>query len=185
MAVVTCRFQCCVSTMKLSFHLSWAGCERFGDEPALSGIEANVFTDFEVRDAFRAFLRASTMDWCLHQEKVLTTIKTSGIYIPTLRSDDRSVYSGRLLEAVDDDNMGIMTKVFESILAEDLKLNPQTRAELVAELLVSLDGPGDADAAIAWDEEIHRRVDALEAGTEKLESWESAKRGISTDILGR
>ena len=41
------------------------------------------------------------------------------------------------------------------------------------------------DAATAWDEEIQRRVDALEAGTEKLESWESVKRRIATDILGR
>src|SRR5438105_2970775 len=40
------------------------------------------------------------------------------------------------------------------------------------------------DAATAWDEEIQRRVDALEAGTEKLESWESVKRRIATDILG-
>ena len=52
-------------------------------------------------------------------------------------------------------------------------------------LLASLDGPEDADAASAWDEEIQRRVDALERGTAKLELWESVKRRIARDILGR
>jgi putative addiction module component (TIGR02574 family) len=78
-----------------------------------------------------------------------------------------------------------MMKGLEAILADALKLNPETRAELAAELIASLDGPADPDAATAWDKEIQRRVDALEAGTEKLESWESVKRRISTDILGR
>jgi putative addiction module component (TIGR02574 family) len=78
-----------------------------------------------------------------------------------------------------------MTKALESILADALKLSPETRAKLAAELIASLDGPADPDAATAWDKEIERRVDALEAGTEKLESWESVKRRISTDILGR
>ena len=54
-----------------------------------------------------------------------------------------------------------------------------------AELLASLDGPADPDAAISWDREITRRVDALEAGTEKLESWESVKRRIARDTLGQ
>jgi hypothetical protein len=58
-------------------------------------------------------------------------------------------------------------------------------AELVSELIASLDGPGDSDAAAAWEREIQRRVRALEAGTEKLESWESAKRRIAKNILRR
>jgi putative addiction module component (TIGR02574 family) len=78
-----------------------------------------------------------------------------------------------------------MTKTSESVLADALRLDAKARAELAVELLASLDGPTDADAAAAWEEEIQRRVDALEAGTEKLESWESVKRRISHDILGR
>ena len=78
-----------------------------------------------------------------------------------------------------------MTKATESILAEALRLDVKARAELAAELLASLDGPADPDAANAWAEEIELRVNALEAGTEKLESWESAKRRIANDILGR
>ncbi len=78
-----------------------------------------------------------------------------------------------------------MTKAIESVLADALRLDTKARAELAAELLASLDGPADPDAGIAWDREIKHRVDALEAGTEKLESWESVKRRIARDILGQ
>jgi hypothetical protein len=78
-----------------------------------------------------------------------------------------------------------MTKATESVFANALRLDAKTRAKLAAELLASLDGPADPDAASAWDEEIQRRVDSLEAGTAKLESWESAKRRIAKDILRR
>jgi putative addiction module component (TIGR02574 family) len=78
-----------------------------------------------------------------------------------------------------------MTKATESVLADALRLNAKARAELAVEILASLDGPADPDATAAWDEEIRRRVDALEAGTGKLESWESVKRRIATNILGR
>jgi hypothetical protein len=78
-----------------------------------------------------------------------------------------------------------MTKANESVLADALRLDANARAELASELLASLDGSADPDAATAWDKEILRRVDALEAGAEKLESWESAKLRIANSILGR
>ena len=87
--------------------------------------------------------------------------------------------------AVGEANMDSMTKATESVLADALRLDAKARAELAAELLASLDGPADPDAATAWDEEIRRRVDALEAGTAKLESWDSVKRRIARDILDR
>jgi hypothetical protein len=78
-----------------------------------------------------------------------------------------------------------MSKTAESVLADALRLDMKARAELAAELLASLDGPTDPDAATAWDKEIQRRVNALEPGTEKLEPWESAKPRIANYILGR
>jgi putative addiction module component (TIGR02574 family) len=81
--------------------------------------------------------------------------------------------------------MEAMRKATESVLADALRLDATARAELAAELLASLDGPADLDAASAWDEEIQRRVDALEAGTEKLESWERVKNRIAREILNR
>jgi putative addiction module component (TIGR02574 family) len=81
--------------------------------------------------------------------------------------------------------MDLMTKTTESVLADALRLNSNVRAELVAELLASLDGPPDHDAASAWDEEISRRVDAIEKGTVELESWEDVRGRIARDILNR
>jgi len=78
-----------------------------------------------------------------------------------------------------------MTKTAEALLADALRLDPEARAELAAELLASLDGPADPDAEAAWNAEIERRVVAIEAGTVRLESWESVKRRIEREILGR
>ena len=78
-----------------------------------------------------------------------------------------------------------MTKAAEALLADALRLSPEVRAELAAELLASLDGPADPGAEAAWADEIERRVDAIETGTVTLEPWEDVKRRIEKDILGR
>ena len=78
-----------------------------------------------------------------------------------------------------------MTKTTETVLAEALRLDLKERAELASELLASLDGPADSDAASAWNAEIKRRVATLESGSADLESWDDAKRRIERDILGR
>ena len=66
-----------------------------------------------------------------------------------------------------------------------MRLDPESRAELAAELLASLDGPADPDAEAAWEAEIERRIDAIEAGTIRLELWNQIKQRIEKDILGR
>jgi hypothetical protein len=78
-----------------------------------------------------------------------------------------------------------MTKAASTVLAEALRLDEAARAELAAELVASLDGPTDAGAAGAWDAEIARRIQAIEAGTVPLEHWDVVKRRIEKDILGR
>jgi putative addiction module component (TIGR02574 family) len=78
-----------------------------------------------------------------------------------------------------------MSKVAPSVLADALRLEPDARAELAAELLASLDGPADADAETAWTEEIDRRIEAIEAGTVRLEPWDQVKRRIARDVLRR
>ncbi len=45
------------------------------------------------------------------------------------------------------------------------------RAWLAAELAASLDGPADAGAAEAWDEEVQRRIADVRAGKAKLVGW--------------
>lgn len=78
-----------------------------------------------------------------------------------------------------------MPKAATDVLADALRLEPDARAELAAELLASLDGPEDSDAEAAWDAEIERRVAAIEAGTMKLEPWSEVKRRIERDVLRR
>jgi putative addiction module component (TIGR02574 family) len=78
-----------------------------------------------------------------------------------------------------------MSKAAQSVFADALRLEPDTRAELAAELLASLDGPADPDAEAAWDVEIERRIAAIEAGTMRLEPWADVKRRIEKEILGR
>jgi putative addiction module component (TIGR02574 family) len=78
-----------------------------------------------------------------------------------------------------------MTKPAQAVLADALRLDPDARAALAAELLASLDGPADPDAESAWNAEIERRVAAIEAGTVRVESWGQVKRRIEKEILGR
>jgi putative addiction module component (TIGR02574 family) len=78
-----------------------------------------------------------------------------------------------------------MPKTATDVLADALRLDPDVRAEVAAELLASLDGPADPDAELAWDAEILRRIEAIEAGTIRLEPWDEVKRRIERDVLGR
>ncbi len=78
-----------------------------------------------------------------------------------------------------------MTKATEAALAHALRLGVDERAELAAELLASLDGPGDPGVEAAWEAEIKRRVEAIDAGTVVLEPWDDVKRRIKNEILGR
>lgn len=96
-----------------------------------------------------------------------------------------TVACNRLLGGVAPGYSTGMTKATEAVLADALKLDPEARAQLAAELLASLDGPADPDSEQAWQAEIARRVADLEAGKLKLESWAEVKRRIERKILGR
>ena len=78
-----------------------------------------------------------------------------------------------------------MTKAAKAVLADALRLGEHERAELAAEVLASLDGPGDPNAEAAWEAEIRRRIDAIDAGTMELEPWDAVRRRIEKEILGR
>jgi putative addiction module component (TIGR02574 family) len=78
-----------------------------------------------------------------------------------------------------------MPKTTNDVLADALRLEPESRAELAAELLASLDGPAEPEAEAEWDAEIGRRIAAIEAGTLTLEPWDEVKRRIERDVLGR
>ena len=66
----------------------------------------------------------------------------------------------------------------EKIRSEALRLSESERAELAHSLVSSLDGPADADAEAAWDAEIRRRLDEIQAGTAELIDREELRRRI-------
>ena len=78
-----------------------------------------------------------------------------------------------------------MTSAAKAVLADALRLGPNERAELAIEVLASLDGPADPNAESAWEQEVLRRIEAIDAGTVELEPWEAVKHRIEKDILGR
>jgi putative addiction module component (TIGR02574 family) len=74
-----------------------------------------------------------------------------------------------------------MTRQTRTILDKALTLSRRDRADLVAELLASLerephDDPAEVEAA--WREEIQRRVDRVLSGESEGLPWESVIAGI-------
>ena len=66
-----------------------------------------------------------------------------------------------------------------------LELPAEERAALAQDLLASLDGPADADAATAWEDEITRRLDELEGGRAQTLEPEEALRRIDERLRTR
>lgn len=71
-----------------------------------------------------------------------------------------------------------MSPEVKKLLTDALQLPPQSRAELAAELIDSLDQEVDEDAEEAWSAEIARRVEDLETGRVKAVPWTEARRRI-------
>ena len=68
-----------------------------------------------------------------------------------------------------------MTKTAEQLLKDALKLRSEDRAEMAVELIASLDGSADEDAAPAWADEIERRADRARSGDDPGSPWPEAR----------
>ncbi|MGH7165705.1 MAG: addiction module protein [Nitrospiraceae bacterium] len=71
-----------------------------------------------------------------------------------------------------------MNRDAEKVLVDALRLPPQARAALAAQLLESLEKEVDEDSEAAWSAEIARRVEELESGQVKAVPWSEARRQI-------
>jgi putative addiction module component (TIGR02574 family) len=60
------------------------------------------------------------------------------------------------------------SRIVERLRDEALNLPDAERAELACNLVQSLDGPSDADAAKEWDATILRRLDQITSGTMQI-----------------
>ena len=69
----------------------------------------------------------------------------------------------------------------QHVIEQAMQLSDQERLEIAEALYESLDGPPDAGADAAWDNEIERRVADLNAGRAKVVPWSEARRQIAGD----
>lgn len=72
----------------------------------------------------------------------------------------------------------------DALRSNALNLPEGERAELAHDLLASLDGPSDPDAAEAWEAEILRRLDQIDNGTAKLIDRVELSRRIRDRLAG-
>jgi hypothetical protein len=71
------------------------------------------------------------------------------------------------------------------ILQDALELPAGERAEIAAQLLLSLDDSESQRAEAAWAEEIARRATAVREGRAESRNWREALDEIDREILGR
>ncbi|WP_123034045.1 addiction module protein [Haliea alexandrii] len=67
-----------------------------------------------------------------------------------------------------DGRTDLNTAELESLRTAALELTEVERAQLASDVVASLDGPADADVAVAWDREICRRINEISNGTATL-----------------
>lgn len=66
-----------------------------------------------------------------------------------------------------------------------MALPPDERARLAHQIIASLDGPADKEAAEAWVREIERRVREVKNGSVKLVGWKDARSRILKRLSAR
>jgi putative addiction module component (TIGR02574 family) len=62
------------------------------------------------------------------------------------------------------------------LLKHALTLPDKERAELASSLIDSLDPTVDADAELAWQKEIARRIEDIDSGRVKTIPWDEVRR---------
>lgn len=63
----------------------------------------------------------------------------------------------------------------EELLAQSLSLPAPERARVAREIIASLDGETDVDAAERWLDEIRRRAAELDAGSVEAVEWDQLR----------
>jgi putative addiction module component (TIGR02574 family) len=66
----------------------------------------------------------------------------------------------------------------EKILTEALRIPPEERALIAERLITSLDSPADLDVEAAWQQEVQKRLAAIDRGEVALMSWEEARQKL-------
>jgi putative addiction module component (TIGR02574 family) len=69
-----------------------------------------------------------------------------------------------------------MSPELDDLLQKAMALPPEARAALASSLIESLDENVDEDAEAAWQQEIARRMDEVQAGNTKTVPWSEVQR---------
>ena len=75
-----------------------------------------------------------------------------------------------------------MTEQALELLQKALTLPEADRAALAGSLLESLDQVVDADAEIAWQSEVSRRISDLDSGKAKTVPWEELRSSLAARL---
>jgi putative addiction module component (TIGR02574 family) len=75
-----------------------------------------------------------------------------------------------------------MTERASDVLEQALKLSTEERALLAAELLASVDGEPDADAASAWAAEIDARIARVKASGPTGDDWAVVRERVAQGL---
>lgn len=78
-----------------------------------------------------------------------------------------------------------MTQETQELLQKALALPDEERAELVGNLISSLDSIIDEDVDIAWQQEVARRLEEVRSGSVKTVSWEEVQRKGNSLLHGK
>jgi putative addiction module component (TIGR02574 family) len=80
--------------------------------------------------------------------------------------------------------IGMASTAMMQLKAEVLKLPEDERAELVHDVIASLDGPGDEGVEEAWAEEITHRIEEIRAGSVQAVAAADVMERIAARVLG-
>jgi len=75
-----------------------------------------------------------------------------------------------------------MTDRVSDVLEQAMKLSTEERALLAAELLASVDGEPDADAANAWAAEIDARIARVKASGPTGDDWAVVRERVAQSL---
>jgi len=78
-----------------------------------------------------------------------------------------------------------MSPETDELLQKAMTLPPEDRAELASSLIDSLDQTVDADAEMAWQQEVSRRVDEVRSGQVKTIPWREVQRKGGALLRGK
>ena len=78
-----------------------------------------------------------------------------------------------------------MSELADKLLTEAMKLTAQERARVASELIASVDGEPDADAAGAWGKKIDRRVQRLGVEGSRGEDWQTVHARVAARLRSK